>query len=109
MSPRDNKRRHNEDNEEEVESVTDFVPSAKDLDEIPELRRRRVLKRPYLRADLPPIYSLEEIFEDLIARALRLGFAKVLKQLGGRPLRVATVCSGTESPLLALEMVQKGW
>ncbi|KAJ5591523.1 uncharacterized protein N7459_001892 [Penicillium hispanicum] len=107
MAPRSNKRRRDEDNDEEAESVAVFVPSAHDLDEVPELRRRRVLKRPYLRGDLAPIHSLEEIFHDLAAKALRLGFGKVLQRLAGRPLRVATVCSGTESPLLALEMIQK--
>lgn len=106
MAPRTNKRCREED-DEEAESVAVFVPSAEDLDEVPELRRRRVLKRPYLRGDLAPIHSLEEIFQDLATKALRLGFDRVLHRLGGRPLRVATVCSGTESPLLALEMIQK--
>src|SRR5258708_36010340 len=31
----------------------------------------------------------------------------VKKHLGGRPLRIATMCSGTESPLLALEMIRR--
>ena len=28
-------------------------------------------------------------------------------QLDGRPLRIATMCSGTESPLLALELISE--
>lgn len=107
MAPRAQKRRREEDNDEEADPVAMFVPSTEDMDEVPELRRRRVLKKPYLRGDLPPIDSLEEIFQDLASKALRFGFGKVLQRLGGRPLRVATVCSGTESPLLALEMIQK--
>lgn len=52
--------------------------------------------------------NLEEIFTDIAQKAMGLGLELVLKRLDGRPLRVATVCSGTESPLLALEMIQHG-
>ena len=51
--------------------------------------------------------KLDDIYEDMTGRAMELGFERVLGHLGERPLRVVTVCSGTESPLLALEMVQK--
>lgn len=51
--------------------------------------------------------KLDDIYEDMTGRAMELGFERVLEHLGERPLRVVTVCSGTESPLLALEMVQK--
>ncbi|KAH8434119.1 putative SNF2 family helicase [Aspergillus melleus] len=51
------------------------------------------------------MHDLDEIYRSMTSRALELGLAKVLEHLGGRALRVATVCSGTESPLLALEMV----
>ena len=44
------------------------------------------------------------MFDDLCSRYPRFGkFAKAL----GRPLRVATMCSGTESPVLALAMMCK--
>lgn len=78
--------------------------------EIPELRRSRVPAGPqkYLDESLPPMDSLDDIFQDLTDKAMRLGLADVLQRLGDRPLRVATVCSGTESPLLALEMITKG-
>ncbi|KAJ5921180.1 C-5 cytosine methyltransferase [Penicillium verhagenii] len=62
----------------------------------------------YQAGHLPPMTTLEEIFTDLTQKALSLGLLDVLKRLNGRPLRVATVCSGTESPLLAIEMIQKG-
>ncbi|KAI9038630.1 putative SNF2 family helicase [Aspergillus affinis] len=83
-----------------------------DVDEnIPELVRSRPYdgKKHYkarLAEGLPPMHDLEEIYQSITSKALELGFEKVLEHLGGRPLRVATVCSGTESPLLALEMVK---
>lgn len=78
--------------------------------EIPEVNRSRMPPGPakYLDESLPPMDSLEAIFQDLVAKAMSLGFADVLQRLGDRPLRVATVCSGTESPLLALEMIMQG-
>lgn len=54
-----------------------------------------------------PMSDLDEIFQDMTAKALRLGFDKAVKHLKSRRLRVATMCSGTESPLLALEMIRK--
>lgn len=59
-----------------------------------------------LNLDLPPLSSVDEIFQDLTERSLALGLDKVLEHLHGRPLRVATMCSGTESPLLALQKVE---
>nr|POE93396.1 putative atp-dependent helicase c17a2.12 [Quercus suber] len=59
-----------------------------------------------LDASTPPLHKIDEIFSDLTQKALDRGFDKCLRHLNGRPLRVATMCSGTESPLLALEMVR---
>ncbi|KAF4160765.1 hypothetical protein CNMCM6069_007550 [Aspergillus lentulus] len=59
-----------------------------------------------LASHLPPLYKLEDIYEHMTKRALELNFDAVLSHLGSKPLRVVTMCSGTESPLLALEMVQ---
>ncbi|KZF20059.1 hypothetical protein L228DRAFT_233492 [Xylona heveae TC161] len=53
----------------------------------------------------PPIYDINAIFKDISKKALKLGFKDVINQLGGQKLKVATMCSGTESPLLALELV----
>lgn len=76
--------------------------------EIPEISRSLVGDTTYLDLGKPPLHDLVKIFEDLAKKALEQGFEKVLDALAGRPLRVATVCSGTESPLLALEMIQQG-
>jgi site-specific DNA-cytosine methylase len=58
-----------------------------------------------LNTELPPLSSIEAIFKDITAKALSLGLRGALKT-NPTPLRVATMCSGTESPLLAIEMVQ---
>lgn len=56
-------------------------------------------------SDLPPIHDIAAIFSDMVARTPEM--KSVTKHLQGRPLRVATMCSGTESPLLALEMIRR--
>ena len=53
---------------------------------------------------LPVLVKPQDMFNDLCEGYPRFGkFAKAL----GRPLRVATMCSGTESPVLALGMMCK--
>ncbi|KAK4703476.1 hypothetical protein P7C70_g2742, partial [Phenoliferia sp. Uapishka_3] len=52
--------------------------------------------------NLPPIVSLDDIFSDLVRRT---NLDAAVQRLKGRKLRVGTMCSGTESPLLALGIV----
>jgi hypothetical protein len=56
-------------------------------------------------SDLPPMSSIPKMFDDLVSRASRL--SGLVDRLNGRKLRVATMCSGTESPLLALRMITR--
>lgn len=56
-------------------------------------------------SDLPPINEIPAIFDDLVSRIPDI--KQVAEHVAGRKLRVATMCSGTESPLLALELIQK--
>ncbi|KAJ8095250.1 hypothetical protein PM082_010473 [Marasmius tenuissimus] len=56
-------------------------------------------------SELPPINEIPSIFADLVSRAPKV--KEVAEHVAGRKLRVATMCSGTESPLLALELIQK--
>lgn len=56
-------------------------------------------------SDLPPIYDIPTIFSDIVKRIPKI--KDVAVHIAGRKLRVATMCSGTESPLLALELIQK--
>ncbi|KAL5333911.1 hypothetical protein BJX70DRAFT_405782 [Aspergillus crustosus] len=79
---------------------------------IPELVRSRPYSGPMrartqLALSLPPLYKLSDIYKSLTNRAMELKLDEMLDHLGDIELRVVTVCSGTESPLLALEMVKE--
>ncbi|KAL5003338.1 hypothetical protein BDV10DRAFT_180471 [Aspergillus recurvatus] len=94
-----------------IDNQTEQAPSRLDPN-TPELIHSqpysgRMRPRSKLAQHLPPLHKLSDIFNSLTERAIELGFDKVLGHLGDRRLRVATVCSGTESPLLALEMVKE--
>jgi site-specific DNA-cytosine methylase len=56
---------------------------------------------------LPPLSSIQECMSDMTTKAVQLGLCEALESLGERPIRVATMCSGTESPLLALDEISK--
>ena len=54
-------------------------------------------------SNLPPLHHIPTMFSDLVSRIPQIkGVAEHVK---GRKLRVATMCSGTESPLLALDLM----
>lgn len=55
---------------------------------------------------LPPIADVRVAFSDMTKKAFHEGLDKAIPALEGRALRIATMCSGTESPLLALYMIQ---
>jgi hypothetical protein len=61
-------------------------------------------------SSLPPITQISDIFTDIVDRCCDLkngNLVDVVDRLNGRKLRVATMCSGTESPLLALDMISQ--
>ncbi|CEH17129.1 dna repair protein rad8 [Ceraceosorus bombacis] len=60
-----------------------------------------------LEGRLPPMHDLDEIFADIVKRCDTTAIVELAKTLQGRPLRVATMCSGTESPLLALNLMSR--
>jgi hypothetical protein len=63
----------------------------------------RILKSPYTAGDgLPPLCEPQDMFDDMIAR---LSTEVDLTCLHNKEFRVATMCSGTESPLLAADMI----
>jgi hypothetical protein len=54
-------------------------------------------------SNLPPLHHTSSMFSDLVSHIPQIkGVAEHVK---GRKLRIATMCSGTESPLLALELI----
>jgi hypothetical protein len=52
---------------------------------------------------LAPLSTMPEIFHDIVRRNPEL--KNVAEAFKGRKFRVATMCSGTESPLLALQLI----
>jgi site-specific DNA-cytosine methylase len=84
-------------------SFPDVVP---EIDFVKNMLDKHVYKTG-LDGSLPPMDNLEEIFVDISKKAVKNGLQDVIKHLGSRKLRVVTMCSGTESPILALEMVSK--
>lgn len=56
---------------------------------------------------LPPISDIREIFLDITLKALKEGLSGVIEKFVGKQINVATLCSGTESPLLAMTLVQQ--
>lgn len=82
--------------------VEDEVASPSDDDAQPTSSSKNTASES---SDLPPIHDIAAIFSDMVSRTPEM--KSVTKHLQGRPLRVATMCSGTESPLLALEMIRR--
>ncbi|PFH51813.1 hypothetical protein AMATHDRAFT_141817 [Amanita thiersii Skay4041] len=56
-------------------------------------------------SSLPPINDITAIFHDIVHRIPQI--VDVAQRVAGRKLRIATMCSGTESPLLALDLICK--
>lgn len=54
-------------------------------------------------SNLPPLHNVSAMFSDLVSHIPQI--KAVAERVKGRKLRVATMCSGTESPLLALELI----
>lgn len=60
-----------------------------------------------LNKNLKPLCKIDDIFDDLTWNATKNGFEDFLAKIGSQKLKVSTLCSGTESPLLALQMIQE--
>jgi len=52
----------------------------------------------------PGFTNIEDIFRGMMKKFETFGLMNLLEQLANRPIRVATMCSGTESPLFVLRM-----
>ncbi|CAD6580658.1 MAG: hypothetical protein ASARMPRED_000285 [Alectoria sarmentosa] len=63
--------------------------------------------RLHIDGSLPPISDLGAMFHDMLSNASeKTPWLEALEILSGKQIRIATMCSGTESPLLALEKIQ---
>jgi hypothetical protein len=96
-------RGKNKEESSDVESDHDDTPM--DVDEA--LPQRKTVGKAALTdaSDLPPINKIPAMFSDLVGRIPQI--KDVAKHINGRKLRVATMCSGTESPLLALDLIRR--
>ena len=100
----------NEGSEESVDDEDDdvrAVKAAKAANKLNNLVIHNGLDR-----SLPPIHSLPDIFEDMVLTGLdeskSLKVQDFVNHVQGRALRVGTMCSGTECPILALGLVNDG-
>lgn len=90
------------------------APKEKSKDESATAYNRTALKTPYTGGEgLEIIAEPQAMFDDMIGTKLTNNgensevLIPLLKALKNRTIRVATMCSGTESPVLALDMLQK--
>jgi hypothetical protein len=114
----DNEEAESDDEEEAEVPSSDEVASGQeddgklvlsdmDIEPEPTVKRKSQLAtssrstRKGVDYSLPPMFDNETIFADLTSRAVEMGLANRLKKLD-RPINVATMCSGTESPLFGL-------
>lgn len=104
--PVENSRPLDDNEDSNVPDEPDSEPKIPEIERI-EFMSNKKLWKAGLDATLPPIDNLEEIFDDITRRAMANNFQAFLDHLASRKLRVVTMCSGTESPLLAMEMVGK--
>lgn len=72
--------------------------------DVEEFDHTEFASRYWLDESLPVLSRPEEIFGDIVRRFPEISD---LASKMERPLRVATMCSGTEAPLLALELVSR--
>ena len=63
----------------------------------------------HLAASHPPLSKLPAIFHDMVTNAWnKTPLKEAMDWLSTRQINIATMCSGTESPLLALGIIQEG-
>ncbi|KAG8221025.1 hypothetical protein J3R82DRAFT_2535 [Butyriboletus roseoflavus] len=95
------KKIDDESSAEEVED--DAEPEVSDEDDSPAQYSKTDGK--IESSNLPPLHHIPTMFSDLISRIPQI--KDVAERVRGRKLRVATMCSGTESPLLALDLISQ--
>ncbi|CAG7850002.1 SubName: Full=Uncharacterized protein {ECO:0000313/EMBL:CCA72586.1} [Serendipita indica DSM 11827] len=92
------------------EDVSETEDGSEDEDEGDKINRSKAHPEDL---NLPPLSTMPAIFRDIVARNPKLKDVVTLFQThtdrAGEPrkLRVGTMCSGTESPLLALQLISE--
>jgi hypothetical protein len=95
-----------ESKRDEIEPEEDESEGSEPDENLPKVIGSHKSLKKTLVKNLPPMYRLDDIFADMATRALNdMGFESVLDALP--VLNIATMCSGTEAPLLALRMLNK--
>ena len=87
---------------EQVDNVEDPADGDSSDNDAPAAKKKTKSTPPDT-SDLPPIHEVPAMFADLVSRIPQI--KDVAEHIKGRKLRVATMCSGTESPLLALDLI----
>ena len=54
-----------------------------------------------------PLYTVDQMFDHMTDKALTLGFDTALEFFSNVPLRIGTMCSGTEAPVLSCDMIKQ--
>ncbi|KAB8294860.1 hypothetical protein EYC80_006821 [Monilinia laxa] len=60
-----------------------------------------------INTDLPPCDTTADFIVEFVEKLIARGFSRVTDHLNGRPLIVATACSGTEAPIIFLSILSK--
>lgn len=55
-----------------------------------------------------PLSDIQDIFDDIAKKSIAHGFAVIIDDFKEITINVGTMCSGTEAPLLAIEMFREG-
>ncbi|KAF8853068.1 hypothetical protein BDZ45DRAFT_748912 [Acephala macrosclerotiorum] len=58
-------------------------------------------------SSLVPVDTIEKMFEKLVDLGVKQNLLEAIKNFGGAALLVATMCSGSESPMLGLQEIQR--
>lgn len=103
--PADSSDQPDDDKSEAESAAEDAAVDNSSENEAPEGDVEQAKGSAIENSDLPPIHDIPAIFSDLVSRIPQI--KDVTERLKGRKMRVATMCSGTESPLLALNLVQR--
>lgn len=58
--------------------------------------------------NLPDVSKIDKVFLKIIEKLMPLGLEHTLEMLDNRPLNIATMCSGTEAPVLCFRLTNQG-